>query len=94
MDFESEKKRQNKIQPSAGVKDGVFGIGQKGLPVAVGVRPKGKVPFFQQLNTQMPGWDFQQSRIPFEEYSVCKQKILENEQKKGQKNQEICEVSP
>lgn len=59
MDFESKKKRQDEIKPCAGIENGVFGIGKKGLPISISISPESKVALFHKLNAQMAGGDFQ-----------------------------------
>ena len=94
MDFEGGKKRKDQVQPCAGIKNRVFWIGQKGLPVSISIRPESKIALFHELYTQMTGGYFQEGRIPFKENPCGEEKILEDKQKKHKKQQEKQQILP
>lgn len=64
VELERCEKGEKEIKKGRRVQDGVLRIGQEGLAVSVGVRPKGEVPLLEQARGRLAGRDLDDGRVP------------------------------
>jgi len=88
MELEGSKEWQNKIDPCGGIENRVFWVGQKGLPISVGIRPEREISFLQKLWTKLPEWNFEQGHVALIKDAVGKKEFPEKKEKKEKKGKQ------
>jgi hypothetical protein len=85
IEFERREKGKDEVEECCRVKNGVFRIGQKGLAISVGVRPKREIPFLEEADRQLAGRELDDGHVPLEKDPAGEEEFPEHDQEQDEK---------